>query len=880
MRSPAGDDASENSRDALLRAVDEVERATTRSTLCSALEELKAIELTPSPAFTDALRRIERAAIDHASIDVRVRAVAACRTLWVRALEGGAAVNSGKANRHDVVLRALNVITRRVRIEREEDIMAHLSDALSDLTPYIVSCEDVCAALEAVGAFARAEEVRAAVDIECVRVLSDRAIALNVTTVTKACEYAYFMLQGYAMRHRRQDMRVAGVMACGALARVDAMCCPESVVLEDYARAMLRVSVDPKPDVREACCASIAEHMKSRMTTGRMTFRAADAKLLYAMCVCAAADVTLTWYVDDINRAYAHVFGEHTGNVMMYAIDDVVKCMSDDVLRASETSSAREQCIKAMSVCVRRAGIKKHMKECVAAILHNVALLYDGKFFVDGARSCAEETLARQVLRDLFPTPISIKTWIEPVTRGLADLECARGYLYVCKDLLQLHSELKEKVYPQPINAADKRAQKQSKKYLRRTRRENREHLGVIASSIYDVCRKALAQTSSEPVFDLTDNIDVIEACVDLSFTKYVTLSHDAPEVSPGVVHARFVVLRLLCWAQTEDILDVPENHTSLNCVKMEFIKAELEQLFQDLSDSDGSNWHALLIRMYAALYKRHSESMTSVLSDMAKVGAMFDVSGAVDSSTLRRVWMSMRMFEVYIAQRIPEEAAKQLEPSFDALLVCLRWRPSEAATTIRIQAARLFKYIANTDALSAIFLIWLERRSKGEEEVADLALAILAEDAECPREIKESALAFVCAFARIDMYSERRARIIEACIERLSRGTDEDIRPGIASAVSDMILHDSFSRETMRRLLRKVFPHVDDDNPLVRDHVLKLFTKLEETPYGDDVAQMFKKSTTSPIVGCLSNLIHFTTKTKTRGRKNKPTEDKTTNTS
>jgi hypothetical protein len=107
--------------DTLLQTVVDVERATEKSAFCSALDALKSaassVELTPSPAFVDALSRIEHAVIDHASIDVRARAVAAFRVLWKRALDAGAAVNAENANGHAIVRRALNAITHRLRIE-------------------------------------------------------------------------------------------------------------------------------------------------------------------------------------------------------------------------------------------------------------------------------------------------------------------------------------------------------------------------------------------------------------------------------------------------------------------------------------------------------------------------------------------------------------------------------------------------------------------------------------------------------------------------------------------------------------------------------------------------------------------------------------------
>ena len=841
--------------DTLLQTVVDVERATEKSAFCSALDALKSaassVELTPSPAFVDALSRIEHAVIDHASIDVRARAVAAFRVLWKRALDAGAAVNAENANGHAIVRRALNAITHRLRIEREEDIVVDLSRALVDLTPHIESCEDVCAAMEAVATLARADDVRAMVDIECVRILCDRAIALNDDTVTKSCENAYYMLQGYAIRHRRQAMRVAGVMACGALARVHAVRCPESVVHEDYADTMLRLSVDVKPDVRDACCASIAEHMKSRMAIGLMTFRAADAKLLYAMCVCQAADEKLKGYLDDINRAHARNFVEGNSNVMTCVLDDILKCMSDDSLRACEALAAHEQCIQAMSVWIENVGATirdddTNHDAILNAIVNNVAMVWDGTFFVSGTQSSSELTLSMQVLHDLQQA-VPDCDWLDLMTRDVAnaDIGTRRNlFLLLLRAITIRLNQLKGNI------TLDK--------------------LKPLVQHAFNVCQSALKQPS--PTFNLTEIMDLVKTFVDPCFEH---VSHEVRKWTKELVktmnenkifYARLLSLRLLCLAQTEDVLnftDIDEDAFFQRLVGnqdfLECLLDELRKLCPQIPVTD-SNWYTvfdgnnpadhftLRTRMYAALFKRiNNDAMNKEV-----VKRFVRCIEVVDSPTNAiRAMTFMRALEAFLMS--PKRGnwtenrpmVKRLFPLLNALVRRLRWSPGAAASTLRSVAARIFVNVASVQE-SELLSLWLITNQQ-IDIVIDVALNILAEDDVCSHDVLYAALTFVRNILGIrstleqtldleerrgDLQQqptlEKRKILVEAVIKRLScSGDEDDIRPDLASVVVQTMLTSmiKLSQEDVIELIRKVFPHIDDYNPEVRQRMTIMYS-------------------------------------------------------
>ena len=844
--------------DTLLLTVVDVERATEKSAFCSALDALKSaassFELTPSPAFVDALSRIEHAVIDHASIDVRARAIAAFRVLWKRALDAGAAVNAENANGHAIVRRALNAITHRLCIEREEDIVVDLSHALVDLTPHVESCEDVCAAMEAVATLARADDVRAMVDVKCVRILCDRAIALNDDTVTKSCENAYYMLKGYAMRHRRQAMRVAGVMACGALARVHAVRCPESRVHEDYADTMLRLSVDVKPDVRDACCASIAEHMKSRMAIGLMTFRAADAKLLYAMCVCQAADEKLKGYLDDINRAHARNFVESNANVMTCMLDEILKCMSDDSLRACEALAAHEQCIQAMSVWIENVGATirdddTHHDAILNAIVNNVAMVWDGTFFNSGTQSSSELTLSMQVLHDL-QQEVPDCDWLDLMTRDVAnaDIGTRRNlFLLLLRAITIRLDQLKGNI------TLDK--------------------LEPLVQHAFNVCQSALKQPS--PTFNLTEIMDLVKTFVDPCFEQ---VSHEVRKWTKTLVetmnenkmmfYAQLLSLRLLCLAQTEDVLnfaDIREDafFQRLVCNQdfLECILGDLPKLCPQMPMTD-SNWYTvfdgnnpadhftLRTRMYAALFKRiNNDAMNKEV-----VKRFVRCIEVVDSPTNAiRAMTFMRAFEAFLMS--PKRGkwtenrpmVRRLFPLLNALVRRLRWSPGAAASTLRSVAARIFVNVASVqERESELLSLWLIT-DKQIDNVTDVALNILAEDDVCSHDVLYAALTFVRNILGIrstleqtlalgerkgDLQQqptlEKRKILVEAVIKRLScSGDEDDIRPDIASVVVHAVLTSmsKLSQEDVIELIRKVFPHIDDYNPEVRQRMTIIYS-------------------------------------------------------
>lgn len=850
--------------DALLQTVVEVERATEKSALCSALDALKStassVELTPSLGFVDVLSRIEHAVINHASIDVRARAIAAFRVLWKRALDAGAAVNAENANGHAIVRRALNAIANRLHIEREEDIVVNLSHALVDLTPHIESCEDVCAAMEAVATLARADDVRAMVDVECVRTLCNRAIALNDYTVTKSCETAYYMLQGYAMRHRRQAMRVAGVMACGALACVHAVRCPESAVHDDYADTMLRLSVDAKPDVREACCASIAEHMKSRMAIGLMTFRAADAKLLYAICVCQAADEKLKGYLDDINRAHARNSEEGNANVMTYMLDDILKCMSDDSLRACEALAAREQCIRAMSVLIENVGATirhddTHHDAILNTIVNNVAMVWDGIFFDSGLQFSSELKLSMQVLHDL-QQEVPDCDWLDLMTRDVAnaDIGTRRNLLLLLLRAITMRLDhLKGNI------TLDK--------------------LKPLVQHAFNVCQSALKQTS--PTFNLAEIMDFVKTFVDTCFEQ---VSHEVRKWTKKMVktmnenkmfYARLLSLRLLCLAQTEDVLnftDIDDDAFFQKIVGhqdvLKCILDELPKLCEQIPVTD-SNWYTvfdgnnpahhftLRTRMYAALFKR----IKNDVMNKEVVERFVRCIKVVDSPTNAiRAMTFMRAFEAFLMSPKREKwtgnrpVVEKLSPILNALVGRLRWSPGAAASTLRSVAARIFANVASVQE-SELLSLWLTSRGR-VDNVADVALNILAEDDVCSHDVLYAALTFVreilgvrgslersiaLAAGRGDSQPtlEKRKILVNALIKRLScSGDEDDIRPDIASVVVQTMLTSmiKLSREDVIELIRKVFPHIDDYNPKVRERMGMMYSIMYSAPIFDRV--------------------------------------------
>ena len=882
--------------DALLQTVVEVERATEKSALCSALDALKStassVELTPSLGFVDVLSRIEHVVINHASIDVRARAIAAFRVLWKRALDAGAAVNAENANGHAIVRRALNAIANRLHIEREEDIVVNLSHALVDLTPHIESCEDVCAAMEAVATLARADDVRAMVDVECVRTLCNRAIALNDYTVTKSCETAYYMLQGYAMRHRRQAMRVAGVMACGALACVHAVRCPESAVHDDYADTMLRLSVDAKPDVREACCASIAEHMKSRMAIGLMTFRAADAKLLYAICVCQAADEKLKGYLDDINRAHARNSEEGNANVMTYVLDEILKCISDDSLRACEALAAREQCIRAMSVLIENVGATirhddTHHDAILNTIVNNVAMVWDGIFFDSGLQFSSELKLSMQVLHDL-QQEVPDCDWLDLMTRDVAnaDIGTRRNLLLLLLRAITMRLDhLKGNI------TLDK--------------------LKPLVQHAFNVCQSALKQTS--PTFNLAEIMDFVKTFVDTCFEQ---VSHEVRKWTKKMVktmnenkmmfYAQLLSLRLLCLAQTEDVLnftDIDDDAFFQKIVGhqdvLKCILDELPKLCEQIPVTD-SNWYTvfdgnnpahhftLRTRMYAALFKR----INNDVMNKEVVERFVRCIKVVDSPTNAiRAMTFMRAFEAFLMSPKREKwtgnrpVVEKLSPILNALVGRLRWSPGAAASTLRSVAARIFANVASVQE-SELLSLWLTSRGR-VDNVADVALNILAEDDVCSHDVLYGALALVCGILgdrsaleqmeqkhklaleefkgglqqqqtleerkmlfqavinrlcrpaseerRGDLQQptlEKHKILVEAVIERLSRACDcyYNFRPYIADVVVRSMVTSmmKLSHKDMIELIRKAFPHIDDDDPEVRQEMAKMYSILD----------------------------------------------------
>jgi hypothetical protein len=146
----------------------------------------------------------------------------------------------------------------------------------------------------------------------------------------------------------------------------------------------------------------------------------------------------------------------------------------------------------------------------------------------------------------------------------------------------------------------------------------------------------------------------------------------------------------------------------------------------------------------------------------------------------------------------------------------------------------------------SELLSLWLIT-DKQIDNVTDVALNILAEDDVCSHDVLYAALTFVRNILGIrstleqtlalgerkgDLQQqptlEKRKILVEAVIKRLScSGDEDDIRPDIASVVVHAVLTSmsKLSQEDVIELIRKVFPHIDDYNPEVRQRMTIVYS-------------------------------------------------------
>jgi hypothetical protein len=187
----------------------------------------------------------------------------------------------------------------------------------------------------------------------------------------------------------------------------------------------------------------------------------------------------------------------------------------------------------------------------------------------------------------------------------------------------------------------------------------------------------------------------------------------------------------------------------------------------------------------------------------------------------------------------------KRLFPLLNALVRRLRWSPGAAASTLRSVAARIFVNVASVQE-SELLSLWLITNQQ-IDIVIDVALNILAEDDVCSHDVLYAALTFVRNILGIrstleqtldleerrgDLQQqptlEKRKILVEAVIKRLScSGDEDDIRPDLASVVVQTMLTSmiKLSQEDVIELIRKVFPHIDDYNPEVRQRMTIMYS-------------------------------------------------------